>query len=316
MARQQTELLQSLERMKSSLNDIATANEQVKNTVEAYQALHDVLVEYTDTLNTMSSNLENLVDEVGKHETDVVNGYTASIDDVRQKGEKIVNDNKEAMDGAVTSFTTKCNETSDSFKSQLTYELENLQTQVSKLGELETGFNTATQTVKQLNDKIEHLANDIDSTQKQQDQMLDSIKQNVDECNSNVNTQSRAVSNQLSTVADKERAIKQETANIKHAISTLQALSQDINSQCNLMGEALQAISTSISSLSTRADISTLSNNLVSYNANFNSKIHNLEEKIDGIISDLTNSLKANHKATIISTIIILIVVVALHFLF
>lgn len=60
------DLMKSLERMKSVLTDIQSAQQQVEKTVNSYDGLNSTTAEYVNKLGTITTKIQELVDAIGK----------------------------------------------------------------------------------------------------------------------------------------------------------------------------------------------------------------------------------------------------------
>ena len=98
------DLMKSLERMKSVLTDIQSAQQQVEKTVNSYDGLNSTTAEYVNKLGTITTKIQELVDSIGKD-------YSLKVKAFEKDRETVIN--------ASTTATERLSNATEEFKDSL-----------------------------------------------------------------------------------------------------------------------------------------------------------------------------------------------------
>lgn len=98
------DLMKSLERMKSVLTDIQSAQQQVEKTVNSYDGLNSTTAEYVNKLGTITTKIQELVDAIGKD-------YSLKVKAFEKDRETVIN--------ASTTATERLSNATEEFKDSL-----------------------------------------------------------------------------------------------------------------------------------------------------------------------------------------------------
>lgn len=303
---------QALQNLEQSLQQIDSARSQVDNVVANAGALQETVQGYLDALKGINTEIGNLQRLIAAQNSQFAN----SADDVKVKL-------REGSNQILGSFRTEVTNVASHFQTEtgkslddLGIQVDDLTSQVTKLVELEQAYESAMQVVAKLKDTISSFASNLDSSQKQQDRVLASIDSKA---NTNIQTigdvksETSSIKSDTSSIKSNTVAIKSVVATIKSKVNDLSALCELINEQIQQANQSLLNIADSIASLTTKIDNSFL---------NVNNKFQivqaaqsELSNKMDEVNSDINEQLKSNRKATVVSAVFIIIILVVLHFI-
>lgn len=192
-----TELLTSLAKLETSLQEIESAKKQVKQTVDAYSVLQGQIKAYTDSLESIKESVEGLVSELRTQRATLgeeASGLASALEEksamlfskISESSSDILNTLKAHLDAANELFTKDSKAIAEYFKNSTDDELAKLQKSVQTLNECATTFNTLDESIKSALSQIEEvrkeiaeLKNTLLNSQNSQDEILKQIQDNI-----------------------------------------------------------------------------------------------------------------------------------------
>jgi chromosome segregation ATPase len=180
------ELLTSLAKLESSLQEIESAKNQVQKTVESYAALQREIKTYTQSLDSIKTSISGILSDVRADKVDLENESAGILASFRESTTNALDDLKKDLSKANDAFKEKAQSISDTFKNNTDGELAKLRQSVQSLQECTTALeeihtsikNTLTE-IGQVRQEISGLKGELESSQGAQDTILSEIKTNT-----------------------------------------------------------------------------------------------------------------------------------------
>ena len=198
------ELLQSLAKLETSLNDVESAKKQVQQTVDAYSALQKQIAEYTNSLDSIKSGVQGIISDLNARKAslgDEARSITASLE---SKCNQLLETLTSKLATANELFSKEGKAISDSFKKNTDEELTKLQQNVQELKECTTSLESLNESIKetlsqisQLKQGIAELKHSLETSQNAQDTLLSSLQSSV---NSLSDKQEQALSGLMASI--------------------------------------------------------------------------------------------------------------------
>ncbi len=180
------ELLTSLAKLESTLQEVESAKNQVKQTVDAYEVLQKQIKEYTQPLDSIKTSIQGILSDINSQRAslgkEAIN-ITAALD---SKCKQLLENLKTDLAAANETFAKEGKIITDSFKKSTDDELANLKTTVQSLKECTTSLQGLSESIRgtlsqinQLRLEIAELKCSLESTQGAQDALLSEIKTSI-----------------------------------------------------------------------------------------------------------------------------------------
>lgn len=253
------EFLESLERLKSTLEGVKSAKEQVEDTVKAYDALHTVMTEYTGKINEVAEKLETLITGLSGQRADLETDYKAAIGNLESTCTGLVGANKLALEAVAKQFQTTCvdagltlstklDDVSANFSNDITAGIDDFKTrneaevskldaqlikfeqQVKQMDLIQTSMKQANDIVVELKNGLDRLGKDIASAEELQDEALDEISKSLSTSQGN---QDKALDNILQQVTESGKT----TGRISETSVSIKAVVTEVSKSVNSISE-------------------------------------------------------------------------------
>lgn len=286
---------ESLIRLENSLQQIDSARKQVEKVVTNAGTLQETVAGYLDVLKGLNGAVSRLKDMIVEQNEQLSQDMAEANTQLNNNSKQIANNFKATASNTASKFATDTNQS----LSILQEKIDDITGQISELAQLEQAYESATQTVSQLNEQITTLANEVDESQKQQDTVLATIERKVDTYNTNVNTNIGTITNLMTQLSGRVNSLQTSTNNISASVANLQTI-------CQQIAQVLQTLTNSVS-----ADYANLTNGLQGILAAQN----NLASQITGLKETVESQILSNRKFSIIAAAILFVTVIVLHFI-
>lgn len=209
------EILTSLAKLETSLNEIESAKEQVQKTVGAYSAVQKQIIDYTKALEAISESITNIIADVRSQRTALNDDAASVFASLREKSDEIilnlnssVSNNldslKSALEAIMDSFTKDCSKATDSLKKNTNEEVNKLDERIKELKSCAANLNTLHENIKNTLGKIievEESINDLKAemlkTQGEQDTLLTQIKDGISSLSSELGKTTKKISDAI-----------------------------------------------------------------------------------------------------------------------
>lgn len=187
------------------------------------------------------------------------------------------------------------------------------------LASIDNKTETCKQKTTDIKDKVENIGletNHIQSDIAALTAMTSNIESEVENIKVNEDTivsDTRSIISNTGSIKSDVDIIKSEVTAIKSKLTDFSTLCKRIDEQIQQANQSLQNITTSIASLTSRTDNSFLNINnkfqiVQTVQSQLSNKLYELQE-------DVNEQLRSNRKATIVSAVFIIIILIVLHFI-
>lgn len=180
------ELLTSLAKLESTLQEVESAKNQVKQTVDAYDVLQKQIKEYTQSLDSIKTSIQGILSDINSQKTSLGQEAMSITAALEAKCNQLLETLKTDLAAANETFAKEGKIITDSFKKSTDDELANLKTTVQSLKECTTSLQALSESIKdtlsqinQLRQEIAELKQSLESSQGAQDALLTEIKTGI-----------------------------------------------------------------------------------------------------------------------------------------
>lgn len=253
------ELLTSLAQLETSLKEIESAKEQVKQTVNAYTILQEQINAYTNSLDSIKTSVEGIVSDLREQRVSL--GEEASrlataleektamlFSRVSESSSDALNTLKSHLDAANELFSKDSTAVAESFKNNTDDELVKLQRSVQTLKECATTLCALDESIKNTLSEIEQVRKEIadlkqalTDSQNAQDTILKTIEESVDSISQKAEKSFSDLSKglessketQITLLNDIKENINQVSNDEKEAFSSITRNLESIKKDCD-----------------------------------------------------------------------------------
>lgn len=263
------EILASLSRLESELNEVASARLLVEQTANSYKEVQKELCSFVGEFQTVTNSLNTVARAFQDGKASLATEVTHSIDVLKAQLETLNNSFSNQCNSVVSRFVDSINNTSDQLKAKTAdltsdYATNNdtFKASIKELATLHASLLKASESVSSLKEDISTLQSQLQSSQKEQNETLEKIASDLQASSASHTTILQQISNDLKSSQDAQdeelAAIKQNTSAIalqqaEHVSKTTQAIS-DIASVHNAVGKLESSINSQIEALKSRLD--------------------------------------------------------------
>lgn len=291
------EILASLSRLESELNEVASARLLVERTANSYNEVQKELRSFIGEFQNVINSLNTVATAFQDGKASLASEVTHSIEVLKAQLETLNNSFSNQCNSVISRFVDSINNTSEQLKkktSELTsdYAVNNdtFKASIRELATVHASLLKASESVLSLKSDVSALQSQLQSSQKDQDKTLEKIASDFQASSASHTAILQQISNDLKSSQDAQdvdlASIKQNTLLIANKQSTHETKTE-------------QAIS----------DIANVRNSLNTLDSTINDKIEVIHSKLDNIATTVT-SVKLftiiNIVAIIISIILIL----------
>lgn len=191
------ELLASLAKLESTLQDVESAKNQVKQTVDAYDVLQKQIKEYTQSLESIKNSIHGILSDLQTRRSELESDASGILSSFEAASGQLLANLSESTSGILEELKTKLskanevfakesNDISIGFKNNTEEQLTKLQQSVLALKECTTALEGLQTSVKdtlaeitQMKQGIAELKQSLESSQGVQDALLSEIKSSI-----------------------------------------------------------------------------------------------------------------------------------------
>lgn len=180
------ELLTSLARLETTLQEVESAKNQVKQIVDAYDILQKQIKEYTQSLDSIKTSIQGILSDINSQRTSLGQEAMDITAALESKCNQLLETLKTDLSAANETFAKEGKIITDSFKKSTDDELANLKTTVQSLKECTTSLQALSENIKdtlaqinQLRQEIAELKQSLETSQGAQDALLSEIKTGI-----------------------------------------------------------------------------------------------------------------------------------------
>lgn len=289
------EILASLSRLESELNEVASARLLVELTANSYKEVQKELRSFIGEFQSITSSLNTVAKAFQDGKVSLATEVKHSIEVLKAQLETLNNSFSNECNSAISRFVDSINNTSEQLKaktSELTTDYtvnnETFKASIKELATVHASLLKASESVASLKSDISTLQSQLQSSQKDQDKTLEKIANELQASSSSHTAILQQLSNDLKSSQDEQDA---DLASIKQHTSAIVA------KQTEHDAKTIQAIS----------DVAYLRNAIGKFESSVNSKIDDIQSKLDSLTA-VVSSVKTLSILNIVAVIIAIII--------
>lgn len=251
------EILASLSRLESELNEVASARLLVEQTANSYKEVQKELRSFVGEFQIVTNSLNTVARAFQDGRVSLATEVTHSIEVLKAQLETLNNSFSNQCNSVVSRFVDSINNTSDQLKAKtadLTSEYatnnDTFKASIKELTTLHASLLKASESVSSLKADISTLQSQLQSSQKEQDETLEKIASDLKAFSVSHTTILQQISNDLISSQDAQdedlAAIKQDVSSIalkqlEHITKTEEAISdiRDLQNTINNLDSTL-----------------------------------------------------------------------------
>lgn len=290
------EILASLSRLESELNEVASARLLVEQTANSYKEMQKELRSFVSDFQTVTNTLYTVARAFQDSKESMATEVAHSIEVLKAQLEILNNAFSNQCNSVISRFVDSINNTSGQLKAKTAdlttdYATNNdtFKASIKELATLHASLLKASESVSSLKDDISTLKSQLHSSQKEQNESLEKIASDLQASSASHTTILQQISSELKSSQD---AQDEDLASIKQNTSSI------ASKQAELESRTAQAIS----------DIASVSNSIGNLDFSINSKIDGVKDKLE----DLTSMVSFVRMLTIVNIVIVIIVIILL----
>ena len=235
------ELFQTIEQLKSTLSEISSAREQVEKTVKSSTDLQKVVEDYVASVKTLCVGLNAWNDSLGDFGNDLRERYEKAISKLITSCSEIITTFHTDVGKIATVFKTQTEDTISKFEKQN----NTLSDKVKELGVLRDEIKTAIAEIAPIKESLSQLSKELKESQKEQDIVLDDIRQKATNIPATIKGYTDAIVEKLETI---NQGLKTILENTNTKIDLLNEKADYLKSVSSQILSVLQSSTTSITS--------------------------------------------------------------------
>lgn len=253
------EFLESLERLKATLEDVKSAKEQVDQTVNAYSALHADLTDYTEKMNTVAGGLETVIDGLAEQKHNIIKDYSDTIESLKATCSGLVDAQRAALEAVSGLFQTTCGNSNKSFSDKLDQSATDFGGKIdAEIGKLKTAYDDELSKLSGAIDTFGASCDDaLSSISAKSDQATDNFKEKVGAAVADFKAVNAAEISKLETQITKleqqvlqldiiEAAMKKSTELVRELKQNLDQLGENLNNSQTEQNDILAHLSSDL----------------------------------------------------------------------
>lgn len=221
------EILASLSRLESELNEVASARLLVEQTANSYKEVQKELRSFVGEFQTVTNSLNTVARAFQDGKASLATEVTHSIDVLKAQLETLNNSFSNQCNSVISRFVDSINHTSDQLKAKTAdltsdYATNNdtFKASIKELATLHASLLRASESVSSLKADISTLQSQLQSSQKEQNETLEKIASDLQASSASHTTILQQISNDLKSSQD---AQDEDLANIKTTLDNIES---------------------------------------------------------------------------------------------
>ena len=219
------ELLASLAKMETCLNEVESARKQVESTVNASSELQKEVRKYVSAVKALCVNLQSWETDLRAQEGTLSHEFEEALSRVRSTCADVVRSFGTEVEKTSTNFNTK----TESVIKRFTEQIGKLDTHVQDINALKDVIKKATSDIQTVKGSLSHISKDLKESQEGQDAVLEDIKQKISGLNATAQNAVSSISKEISNLTTLCQNIQSSVSSAKNDLNTtLGRLKDDI----------------------------------------------------------------------------------------
>lgn len=222
------EILASLSRLESELNEVASARLLVEQTANSYKEVQKELCNFVGEFHTVTNSLNTVAKAFQDGKASLTTEVTHSIEILKDQLKTLNNSFSNQCNSVISRFVDSINNTSDQLKAKtvdLTSDYaknnDTFKASIKELATLRASLLKASESVSSLNADISTLRSLLQSSQKEQDKTLEIIANDIQASSESHSTILQQISNHLKSSQD---AQDEDLAQIKTTLENIESV--------------------------------------------------------------------------------------------
>lgn len=250
-----TDINESLIALKSELEAISTARQQVETVTKSSNELHEKTQQFVLSVNKLAANVNQLIHAIDGQNNHNLQKYADAVNKIGQQCNEVVSEFSIACDDANKNAVNTLNNAVLTFKQHTSEQLQQFKEGVSIVQKTGETLAEAVEKVTSLQSTLDNLMQELKSSQLSQDQDLLQIKQALAHLKENLNQQSTNIENY---VKDIQSSFSNQIESIQQQLTQLENNTQrDISESKDYLQQQLSQLETN-----TQQDISRIDKKL------------------------------------------------------
>ncbi|MGM9794968.1 MAG: hypothetical protein ACI3ZZ_01935 [Candidatus Aphodosoma sp.] len=291
------EILASLSRLESELNEVASARLLVEQTVNSYKEVQKELCSFVGKFKTVTDSLNTVASAFQDGNESLATEVTHLIEILKAQLETINNSFSSQCNSVISRFIDSANKTSNQLKTK-TVELTSVyaanndafKKSIKELANIHVSLLKASESITALKTDVSTLESQLQSSQNAQDKILEKITKDLQASTASHTTILQQISNDLRT---SQHAQDEALATLKQNISAI------ASNQAEHASKTEQAIS----------DIAKVEIVVSRLDSTFASQVNDIQSKLNSLTSAVS-SVRTIEIVNIVAIIIAIIVLI------
>lgn len=291
------EILASLSRLESELNEVASARLLVEQTVNSYKEVQKELCSFVGKFKTVTNSLNTVASAVQDGNESLATEVTHSIEILKAQLETLNNSFTSQCNSVISRFIDSASKTSDQFKAK-TVELTSVyaanndafKKSIKELTTIHVSLLKASESISSLRTEVSTLESQLQSSQNAQDKILEKITKDLQASTASHTAILQQISNDLRTSQYEQN---EALASLKQNVSAI------ASKQAEHITKTAQVIS----------DIAKVEIVISQLDSTFASQVNDIQSKLDSLTSTVS-SVRTIEIVNIVAIIIAIIVLI------
>lgn len=230
------ELFLTIEHLKDTLSDVASAREQVSETVKAYGQTQAEISSYISNLKQIEAAISSLITLLENHKSVVDSQSANAIDNLKHTCDAVVSQTKSELASTSQRFSDDTRKKLSEFSSQI----QRFDQSIDEANKLTNKVEVTSREVSELNGSVKTFQVSLSSFQESQAKAIDCISQKQDVANSSLSKQEETLAQHSQALDVMGKSIYSNTTSIVEGLSsTIAASTNSLNKSIKELKETL-----------------------------------------------------------------------------
>ena len=216
MNMENSEIIRTIEKLKTTLTDVESARKQVKDTVEAYSNTQIEIQSYVDTLKHIEESISELIKLLDDKNTVLDQQVDSFIETTKNTCDSVIDQIQEKLTTVSQGFANETNRSINSFKVQI----DRFDSSINKVDTLTTKVDEIAKEVSTVLETNKNLQKELHDSQKAQDVVIDSICKSQKDIINTLAHQDEKSENQDKVLDSLSQSLTRNTESISKNIKT------------------------------------------------------------------------------------------------
>lgn len=237
------ELFQTIEQLKNTLSDVASARQQVEDVISAYTHTNTEINSYIENLERIEVAISAVIELLSNNKTAIEQQLTSIVGDFKQSCTSIVSDIKKELAASTKQFDIEASRNIIN----LTMQIKSLEAVMDNVAKLTSIAEIISDSTNKIVDSVNAVKQELNTSQKNQDEAIKNVGNTQISVLNHVQSSSKLLDNINKSLLEQEKLLvtQRERGDI-HSNSARQALDA-LSANTIKIGTLCDNIKTSIS---------------------------------------------------------------------